>query len=232
MTTNVYWACLENEWMLAREPEPVINNFYKNIKIDKNNSKEIINYCPAFNDNLKNVYSMKSLYNYDFFIKEDEVCSNKFDQFFFDNHVSIRSIKNKFFGFYNRYIFFTDSDSLMTTFYEFPFLEDNNITNRCVPIPGKYDIGKWFRNTEFSFYLKKDFNEFKIEQGEIYSYIRFHTKEKINFTQFKYTKNIEEYQMDGYYLNNFHAKMKSLENYYKNFRVKKKILNEIKKEII
>jgi hypothetical protein len=26
--------------------------------------------------------------------------------------------------------------------------------------------------------------------------------------------------------------MKSLENYYKNFRVKKKILNEIKKEII
>ena len=28
-----------------------------------------------------------------------------------------------------------------------PYFEDNNITDRCIVIPGELDIGKWFRNT-------------------------------------------------------------------------------------
>lgn len=228
--TIVFWACIEDPWMLAEQPEPVSKNFYEKYKFDKSEPSSLINYCPAFNSNLENLYCLKSLYDYHFDIRGDEVITDKFDQAFFNEHVHIRSIKNRFFSFRNKYIFFTNEPSLPVTFYEFPFLEDNNITQRCIIPAGIYDIGKWFRNSEFSFILKKDFNQFKIEKGEIYSYIRFHTRNKIEFKQFRYNQKLAEYNNDGFQLTR--NPMKNLENYYKAFKNKKLILREIEESLI
>lgn len=35
MSINVYWSCLEDQWMLSSAPEPVSNIFYKNNLYDK-----------------------------------------------------------------------------------------------------------------------------------------------------------------------------------------------------
>lgn len=231
MAINVYWACTEDQWMMAEQPESVSSIFYnKNIN-DKNNNKLSLNYCPVFNNNLTNLYALKSLYDYEFSILDNEIQTPHYDQIFFEKHVHVRSIEKKFFSFRNNFIFFTDHTDLETTFYEFPYLEDNNITDNCIPISGKFNIAKWFRNTEFAFLLRDHSTDFKITRGEIFCYIRFHTKEKINFQQFRYTELLDQYNRDGFNLN-FYGYLKKIENYYKMFRNKKLILSEIRRNLL
>jgi hypothetical protein len=230
MTITVYWACVEDEWMLATPPDSVESKFYQTYKFDKSEPESLINYCPSFNGNLKNLYTLKSIYNYDFRVENSVLQTEKYDQQFFSKHVTVRSLGKKFFSFHNRYIFFTEEPSLNVTFYEYPFLEDNNITKRCLIPAGKFDIGKWFRNTEFSFLLKKDYNEFKIEKEEVYSYMRIHTDEQVNFVQFRYNQKLSEYNQDGFQLTR--CPLKSLENYYKSFRNKKLIIKEIQENVL
>lgn len=231
MSINVYWACLEDQWQLANEPESVASVFYKKGLHDKTNPQSCINYCPSFNKNLTNLYALRSLYEYEFTLGDNEVRTPYYDQDFFETHVSVRDFNSKFCSFKNKFIFFTDHESLNVTFYEFPFLEDNNITQRCMPVSGQFDIGKWFRNSEFAFYLKEGYDTFKIDRNEIFSYIRFHTEEKIVFNQFKMTDKLREYNNDGFKLN-FHGYLKTLENYYRSFRLKKLVLKEIKDNLL
>lgn len=229
MSINVYWASNEKEWQMATPPEAVSKRFYSLKKYQSDSPLASLNHCPAFNDSLKNIYTMKSLYNYHFYVGPTEVTTDFGNQEFFDEHVLVRAPELRMFSFLNKYIFFTDADSLEATFYQYPFFEDNNITKRCVPIPGKFNIAKWYRNTEFAFYLKDGFNEFKIEQDEVYGYVQFHTKEKINFIQYRMTETLTKYARDGFALN---SRMGSMENYYKNFKLKKFILKEIKDNIL
>ena len=230
---NVYWACPEEEWMLAEPPMSVADIFYEkyNFKKEKQLPTSQIQYCPAFNGNLKNLFALKSLYNYTFRIENNEVVTDMHDQKFFNDHVIVRSQDKKFFSFLNRYIFFTDEPSLEVTFYEYPYLEDNNITERCIIPSGRFDIGKWFRYTEFAFLLKKEFNEFKIDKNEIYSYVRFHTTRRIEFKQFRFNNNFQNYVLDGLRLGSI-TPLHTLENFYRYFKNKKLILKEIKDNLI
>jgi hypothetical protein len=232
MTINVYWACIEKEWMLATPPDSVASVFYKKDLIEDGNRSSQINYCPAFNDNLKNVYAIRSLYDYEFTLTNNTLWSNNYDQEFYNDHVLIRSYEKRFFSFKNSYIFFTDAPSLTTTFYEFPFLEDNNITKRCIPVAGQFDIGKWFRGTEFAFYLKQGYDSFKIERGEIYSYVRFHTAEKINLIEFKYSDKLKQFNQERFETISKIPRLKKLENYYKMLRHKRLIIKEITENLI
>lgn len=234
MTITVYWACCEDQWMMAEEPSSVAKAFYSKNIISEEYPSSQINYCPSFNKNLHNLFAIKSLYDYEFTISHTiegsfDVKSSYLNQEFYNKHVKVRDPVHKFFSFRNSYIFFADCDSLNVTFYEYPFLEDNNITERCMIVAGQFNIAKWFRNTEFAFYLKQDFDTFKIERGEVYSYVRFHTDEKIKFKQFRYTKLLKEYNEEGFALNGF---MRTLSNYYNFFKNKRFILQEIKKNLI
>ena len=232
MTAIVYWASLEKEWMLAKEPEPVSKIFYeKNLHNSKNKNAQL-NYCPSFNENLKNLYALRSIYDYSFKIENDQVQSKKRDQDFFNQHVNIRDLNRRLFSFTQGFIFFTEENSLPVTFYEHPYLEDNNITQRCMIISGQFDIAKWFRNTEFAFYLKKGHNEFKIEQDEIYTYLRFHNKDKIKFKQFRANQKIYNLVSDGFACNQSWQPLRKLENYYKIFKNRKLIVKEIKDNLL
>jgi hypothetical protein len=232
MAINVYWACIEKEWMLATPPDSVASIFYKKNFINENDRLSQINYCPAFNDNLKNLFAIRSLYNYEFYLQNGSLRSENYDQEFYNDHVLIRSYEKRFFSFKNSYLFFTDSPSLRTTFYEFPYLEDNNITRRCIPVAGQFDIGKWFRGTEFAFYLKQGYDSFKIEKDEIYSYVRFHTDEKIKFTEFKYSDKLKQFNQERYDAISKVPGLGKLENYYKMLRHKRLIIKEIKENLI
>jgi hypothetical protein len=129
-------------------------------------------------------------------------------------------------------VFFTDDASLKMTVGQFPFLEDNNITKRCAILPGTFDIGKWFRPIDFSFYLKKEYNEFTITEDEIYSYITFHTDQTINLKQFYPSPTIKQHLSDVLLSKRYLVGKKTLENFYSMFRTKRLILNEIKKNLI
>lgn len=230
MTITVYWACVEDEWMAAKEPDSVAFNFYKKDLLDHSTELSSVAPCPGFNSNLKNVFALRSLYDYSFTVSPGGISAEKYNQQFFETHVLVRSLEKRLFSFRNRYIFFTDSPDLEVTLYEYPYLEDNNITKSCIPITGKFNIGKWFRNSEYAFYLKKDCNTFTIEKDEIYSYIRFHTEEPIVFKQFKYTATFDDYQKDCYSLTKLG--LKQLNKYYSTFKIKNLILRDIKDNLI
>jgi hypothetical protein len=226
---NVYWACVEAEWMAATEPESVSKLFYEKYKFDKSEPDSMLNNCPSFNGHLKNLFAVRSLYDYEFKIDGDNVTSQSNSNL--DKRLVVRSLSNRFFTFFNKYIFFTDSPSLNVTFYEHPYLEDNDISSRCMIPSATFDIGKWFRPSEFPFFLKKEYNSFKINRGDIYSYIRFHTDDKIKFKEFRFNRTLSDFMWDSGNLQNG-CPMGSLANYYKSFRSKKLIMKEIKENLV
>ena len=231
MTITIYWACNEDEWMRAKEPEPVYKKFIKNIK-DKNTS---IGFCPSIKKYMKNLFYLESIYtyNFEFLENKDGVYSNLHDQNFFDKHVNVRSKDEKLFGFTQNFVFFTEEKSLNMSSGVFPFLEDNNITKKCITVPGTLDIGKWFRLLDFAFYLKKDYNKFEIDEGEIFQYLKFDTSEKIIFKQFYVNKKLKQYLLDVTAAKNFRIiKYRALEEYYLMFKYKKQIIKEIKNNLV
>jgi hypothetical protein len=233
MSINIYWACGDDEWIRASEPEKVSKRFYNSQLIDIKNPESSLNHCPAFNRSLNNLYAIKSMYDYSFTMDGDVVKSNMYDQKFFDEHVFLRSIENKFASFKNQYIFFTDEDSLEITAYEYPVFEQNEITKRCITVPGKYDIGKWFRPLEFPFILKNGFDEFHVNHLDVLYYLRFHTDQSIEFKQFIVTDKIRKILNSNTASTiNISSRFKTLDNFYNIFKSKKYLLKEIKENLI
>jgi len=230
MTINVYWSCLEKEWMRAKKPEPIVNSFLENNKNKKEISNTIV--CPSFKKNIKNTYSLNSIYDYEFTVRGDEVFTEVNDLEFFNRHVLVRSLEEKFFSFSQGMVFFTEEDGLELEVGLYPFFEQNNVTKNCILIPGSLDIGKWFRVLDFSFYLKNESDSFRIKEDEAYSYIRFNSKEKINFIEYYPTEKIKQYIDDTLDSRKSMPSVRSLQEYYRNFKIKNLILKEIKSNLI
>jgi hypothetical protein len=230
MTINVYWSCLEKEWMLSEKPTPVLHDFFKERKLDQKNTLTKLGSCPFFNSDMKNTFSIKSIYNYNFFIEDGNVFSDAYDQDFFNEHVVIRSIDEQFFSFLQRFIFFTEEKSLEMEILP-AFLEETDFSKNCIVLPAKIDIGKWFRNLELPFFIKKEFKSFSIKIGEPIYYIKFNTEEKINFIPFRYSEKMKYFQKDS--TNILHLKyLKTPKDYYGIFKTKNLIMKEIKESVL
>lgn len=233
MSINVYWTCLEKEWERAEEPEPVIKRLFNYKKPDIENPMNNTMLCPSVASALNNTFAIKSIYDYEFTIVEDKLGTNYYDYEFFDNHVIIRDIEKKFFSFQQKFLFFTDEDSLEMEAYLFPFAENNEVVRRTFSIPGKFNIGKWFRNLEFNFYLREEYDTFSIRSGDAYTYIKFDTPEKINFRQFYMSPKLWQYIYRVADLRMTPSKEKrSLPDFYNMMNFKDEILEEIKINLI
>lgn len=230
MSINVYWTLLEETWLGAEEPQPVFKKFM-NVKGD--NSLDVAHKCPAVQDAMKNTFEIKSTVDYSMKFFDDKIQSKHHDQKFFEDHVFIRDLKRKNVSFVHKYIFFTDEKSLLLEGQVFPFLENNEITKRTFFVPGKFDIGKWFRPVEFAFYMKDGYDEFIINENDVYSYVRFFTDKKINFKKFIPTMMIYKFANSSSDLSKFSSSKnsKKLNDYYTKFNYKKRLLKEIKENL-
>ena len=236
MSVNVYWTCLDTNWVGLKHPDSVIQTLNRsNLKKSEEQGTKPgsgisnMNYCPALQNELKNTYNIYSIYNYEFTASNNEVYSLNYTQEFFNDHVNLRSVEQKLFSYYQGFIFFTDDDSLEMSLMP-PYLEDNNINKNCIVIPGKFDIGKWFRIIDYAFFLKRDSNTFKVEQNEVMYYLKFNTNESINLKQFFASDKIKQYAESCSKLSKT-ASLRTLQNYYNQFRFKKLILKEIKNNL-
>jgi hypothetical protein len=233
MSITIYWACNDDLWLRANAPELIYKKFIKNPQNQKNN----IVMCPATKDYMKNIFSINSLFDYNFKIgslkNKNEIFTETYNQKFFNDYLLIRSAEDKLFSLLQGFCFFTEEKSLLMSAGILPFLEDNNITKRCTVIPGVFDIGKWFREIEFAFYLKKEYDEFIIEENEIFQYIKFHTDQKIIFKQFKINSKIKNFLIDSDNAKMFRKnKLRPLSHYYLMVKHKKYIINEIKNNLV
>ena len=230
MAINVYWSCLENESLRSKEPEPLLKTYYNSDIYDPSTN---ISKCPSFNDYFKNVFCLKSIYDYSFTYHEGtQVASTSFfDQDFFDKHVIVRSRPKKMFSFTTKFVFFTEEKSLLMS-AEMPSLIENNLVNNLMWIPGQFDIGRWYRNIDFAFYMKNGIDSFDIKEGDIFYQLRFHTNEKINFIKFYENDKLKSFRDLVIDSKKYKIKNKGIEDYYNMFDLKKKIIKEIKKNSV
>ena len=86
----------------------------------------------------------------------------------------------------------TESDNLELS--QLPaYLHPNQFTRNSVIIPGTFNIGKWPRPLDVAFYL---LDKIEIKEGEPLYYIKFNTKESINFKRFIVTERYKKYTND------------------------------------
>jgi hypothetical protein len=231
MAIDVYWTCVELEWMRAQEPISIYKKYINSPQM-KNSG---VDRCPATFDYLRNIYGLKSIYDFDFKVGETlEAMNYSWDPKFVERHVTIRSLEQKLFSVPQRYVFFTEEDSLLMSAGLHPFLEENHIAKNCAITPGIFDIGKWFRVIDFAFYLKNNENIFSVKDSDIFMYLQFHTDKRIRFKQFISTPKIENYTKDIVSAKNYIklGKMKKLGEFYSMQKNKKFIIKEIKENLI
>jgi hypothetical protein len=80
--------------------------------------------------------------------------------------------------------------------------------------------------------MKDGYDEFKIEEGEIMYYLRFHTNEKIKFIQFYPSEKIKEISVSNMKSAINTSSKHSADFFYNNFKTKKIVEKEIKKNIL
>lgn len=227
---TVYWTCLDKEWLRAKEPTLIYNKI-----LERSSTKTIrLPQCPGFKDYTTNLFGLHSLYDYELkIIENSQVVSNIYDQEFFNSHVVIRSAEDKCLSFAQTFLFFTEENILKLSVGIQPFFEENLISERCMVIPGTYDIGKWFRPLDFAFYLKKDYDCFEIKENDIFQYIKFHTDKKIVFKQFYMDEFLDrQYLAVGNAKSNRNDNFRKLKSYYDMFKHKDKVIRAIKNNLI
>ena len=108
--------------------------------------------------------------------------------------------------------------------------------NRAINImPGKFDIGKYFRNIVFAFAVHNDIETIKVDEGEPLYYLRFHTKKKIKFVRFLLSNDIDLILKDFKFHGEAFHNWKPLKWYYdsvKSKKYKKLLIKKIKENIL
>ena len=224
------------EGIRAEEPIPILKKFLIEYAGINDKTKQMAR-CPSILDELQNVYGVKPYYDYKLNIdSDDEIISKDHSQRFFDSHIDIKS--KKLMAFRSNLIFFAPYEKSLVMSQVAPFLEDNDIANKTLTIPGQFDIGKLFRPLQFAFILKKKVSSIQFLREQIFYYVRFHTTRPIAFRQFFWDKEINEYYRPMMAVKKHKYSGDSantlLSYYYKlfnKFQFKKKIIKIIEKNL-
>ena len=231
---TIYWGANTSaspEGIRADAPESILQKLIRH-----KNSKELVGdgdykKCPALIDELINVYGLKSYFDYTLQFGKDGVSSPDYDQEFFNRYFQVKS-SNLFFYRIN-FAFFTEEPSLEMSLLP-AYMEVNNIVNNTNMLPGKIDIGKYFRGLHFAFHVKQNCTEITFNRNEICYYVKFHTKKKLKFKQFLWTPKLEEMGLQMMAAKGGKYDYMNLDYYYNifdRFNFKKKMLKNIKENL-
>ena len=209
-------------------PAPV-----KNLLNDRYKVRGQYNFCPAYRNHLTNLYSINSPLDYDITINNDQISSTMYDQKFFDEFVTIRSLPEKLISFNHQYMLVPDCDSLEMTLTN-PYLESNGFADNIIAVPATFDIGKWPRFIECAFHMKN--NSVTVKENDAMLYLKFNTDEKIVFKNFIMTPMMNRY-MDIMTSAREYKRLSSTMEFFYNLmnnkkQLKKKMLIEAKNNTI
>jgi len=196
---EIWWGVNTSERVFeagirAEEPVSILNKFLKEYGAKSHGDLPAdrgIGRCPAVLDELQNVYGIKPYYDYTLNIDENNyVTSPDYDQIFFDSHIRIRSERCISFEF--PITLFAPYEKSLLMSQTAPYLEDNDIANNTLIIPGQFDIAKYFRDLDHAWFFKKETSSIKFLRKQVCYYVRFHTTRPIVFRQFFWDKDLNE----------------------------------------
>lgn len=234
-TVNVYWAPFvsgENpDWnMLYSDPE----NIFDNLKKQSNPGIKLDSFlaCPAVSDKLKKVFVLKntldSTFNFDEF--QNITSLNKDSSYVNLYKIRKPTLKNTNTLVYKmQWIFFADEPVVAD--FTSPYFHKPKYLNYGSVIPGKMDIGKWFRpyNAEIITWEKDGLISF--EENEPLAYVSFNTDKNIKLIRFNMNEKLMKYAESCMNSpSNYGRNLPLIKRYerFKNSRMNEIILKEIK----
>jgi hypothetical protein len=190
--------------------------------------------CPAYLDHNHNLFALRFPIDYNLSITEQGYTTTTLDQEFFNNFVMIRDPKQKLISFAVRYVFFAEQSCPISL--QQPYMEDNDLANCAISVPGSFNAGLWFRTTDYAVMLKQSCNQLAIKRGDVYNYLRVDTDEPVEFVRFDYTEELDRLQRDILQAKRFLGfKSPRLGYYYSLFKqsqYRKKIIDLIQANVL
>tara|TARA_B100001013_G_scaffold204690_1_gene124111 strand:+ start:61 stop:780 length:720 start_codon:yes stop_codon:yes gene_type:complete len=186
--------------------------------------------CPAFTELSRNTFALKFPFDYEIEINEHNATTKDLDQKFYDMFLSL---SENVLQLKSAYLFISE-DSLMMSISH-PYLHSNRVTKFGNVLGGEYDIGQWARPVLCSLLIHENPSVLDLQRGDVYSYVKFHTKDKITLKKFEYTQAIDTIVTDCWQMKNSSRKIIPLKlcyDVYTRHRYHKRIIKEIKKNII
>lgn len=130
-------------------------------------------------------------------------------------------------------LFFSEEDSMVATLTA-PYFERTVSQDYGVIVPGRFDVGKWFRHMNAEFQLWSGVNEIKIPANEALFYVHFDTSKKIVFKRFIINREIERLRASIVTVSPL-RKFARLSERYKTFeqsQSKQRVLKLIQKQLV
>lgn len=238
MSLNVYWSDYnpdnKKNWsILYEEPQ----SLYQHLLIHKEDSNPSFFNCPSFINMSKNVFVIKSPIDchYSFLnelkIKDQvPVINNSSLAAWISHPPSLK--KNILFSLAYSFSFFCESEIEISLVP--PFFQKNKIFEYGAVVPGKFNIGSWFRPVFLEFNLWENTKEFICNEGDPLAYIVFNTDEKINLIRYQNTDKLFKILSTLSDSAQWEPKVPLLKRYkrFKNSKLKNIILKEIKNNLV
>ena len=225
------------DWSLLY-PTPKI--LYSSMIKNKNSSTSSDSFlaCPAVSDLSKNIlefYSPMDLsYKYDFRDQENMHFSPNFPS---SINTEIRKTKTLKYSntvtFQLRYFLFAE-ESLTVNFTP-PYFSKPEYTQYGSVIPGRVDIGQWFRQFNFEVQPWSDHGEFHIKENEPLFYAQLQTDRPIVIKNFSLTPKLHHYAEACKMSTDIFGRGQTMASRYARFSgtsLRNKVLTEIKKNLI
>ena len=213
MSITVYWAPNYEfgniDWnMLYADP---ISVFDKQIEqkttVDKWDS---MFYCPAFKNLTKNTLEFKNpLASTFLFDEQGNVTPSK-------NGMTAQTVRQP--------------SVTMTS----PWLETPQWASQANIVPGRYNIGKWFRAVNIEFMMGQGVKELTIEKDEPLAYFTFNTDEHVKFVRFKMDPELRRYSVSCATSTSWEPWIPLADRYrrFQESRMRSIILKKIKENIV
>lgn len=203
--TVIYWAAAQSntETYDLNHLYPGVKSLYEETVSKKVSLKDNPNdflRCPAFSDLAKNTFVHRAPVDthakLDFgrkratYIFDNSLDENKF-------RVKLDFMRDPTIEGHNliQYtwpiLFFSEEDSMMATLTA-PYFERTTSSQYGMVVPGRFDIGKWFRPMNMEFQLWEGVSEIKVVADEALCYIHFDTDKKIVFKKFIMNKEMDK----------------------------------------
>jgi hypothetical protein len=239
---NVYWCAdysdADLDWSFLY-PKPI--TLFSELIKERNDPKDTLSYflCPAVTAKFKKILVFNSPMDSSFNFKQNE--NNKdfsvepTSEPFLNAEIRRKpTIKDKpTFEFSLHYKFFADES--LDVFFSPPYFHEPKYMKTATPMPGEFNIGKWFRPYNLELQTWTNNGSVSITSGEPLFYAEFKTDRPINFYRVSESALLKKYQVSNVRSTTFFERFQTLEEKYEKFKqvgYREKILTEIKKNLI
>lgn len=179
MTDIKYFGVLENMQnnLGLFELDPLVQTPINSIKYLSKIAKLDSFHCPAVVDYLKNVFYITSPLDFSiirhpdgmYSIRNDKSVTNDLSSFLYAQYPETKLLNNvPVLQIHLQYFFINKSDNVMMEVIDCPLISKNYTV-----VPGTYNISKWVRPTNFTFFMNKDVKEINFKQGDPLYAVRF-----------------------------------------------------------